>query len=94
MFDLRAISSSRPSSVSVDSAGRPRSIHAGGLRLAVSGFESVRDETAAYPLETGPRTVFVVTAADRRYRLVHRLRDRHWTVEALGPSGSRLADAA
>ena len=94
MFGLRVTGPGSSASVSLDSAGRPRLIRADGLRLSVSGLESVRDETAAYPLETGPRTVFVVTASDRRYRLVHRLRDRRWTVEALGPSGSRFADAA
>lgn len=74
-----------PTSVSVDAAtGRPREIRTDGRRLAVTALESVRDETSAYPLRTGPRMVFVVHAAGRRYRLTHRLDDRRWTIEELG----------
>jgi hypothetical protein len=81
-------------SVSVDSTtGRPREIRADGRRLAVTALESVRDETSAYPLQTGPRTVFVVHAAGRRYRLIHQLDDRRWTIEDLGTS-PLLATAA
>lgn len=91
MFNVNAMTSS----VSVDaSTGRPREIRAGGQRLAVSAVEWVRDETAAYSLESGPRTVFVITAADRRYRLVHLLRDRRWTVEEMGIERPGLARAA
>jgi hypothetical protein len=72
-------------SVSVDTAtGRPREIRTNGQRLAVTALESVRDETSAYSLRTGPRTVFVVHAAGRRFRLVHQLRDRRWSIEDLG----------
>ena len=72
-------------SVSVDSdTGRPREIRTDGQRLAVTALESVRDETSAYSLRTGPRTVFVVHAAGHRFRLVHRLDDRRWTIEDLG----------
>ncbi len=80
--------------VSVDAAGRPREIRAAGERLAVNGLESVRDEIAAYPHGSGPRTVFVVRASGRRYRLVHLLRDRRWTVEELGAEPAGLAEAA
>ena len=81
--------------VSVDSStGRPREIRAHGARLQVTALEAVRDETAAYPLESGPRTVFVVRAKERRYRLIHLLRDGRWTVEELAPSGFGLAEAA
>ena len=72
-------------SVSVDTAtGRPREIRPDGQRLAVTALESVRDETSAYSLQTGPRTVFVVHAAGRRFRLIHKLDDRRWTIEDLG----------
>jgi hypothetical protein len=82
-------------SVSVDTAtGRPREIRTEGRRLPVTALESVRDETSAYPLESGPRTVFVVRAADRRYRLIHRLDDRSWTIEELGRRPAALARAA
>ena len=91
MFNLNATSPS----VAVDArSGRPREIRAHGQRLAVTALESVRDETAAYPVEFGPRTVFVVTTADRRYRLVHLLNERRWTVEELDTSSSGLSRAA
>lgn len=82
-------------SVSIDTAtGRPREIRTNGQRLRVTALESVRDETSAYPLAAGPRTVFVVRAADRRYRLIHRLDDRSWTIEELARPSAGLAHAA
>lgn len=81
-------------SVLVDGVGRPREIRTAGQRLAVTGLESVRDETAAYPLGSGPRTVFLVQASGRRYRLVHLLRDRRWTVEEVAAGHMGLASAA
>ena len=90
MFNLIAAATS----VSVDSApGRPREIRTDGQRLAITALESVRDETSAYPLESGPRTVFVVRAAERRFRLIHQLDDRRWIIEDLGRR-SVLASAA
>ncbi len=81
--------------VSVDGAtGRPREIHAAGQHLAVTELEAFRDETAAYPLEWGPRTLFVVRAEGRRFRLVHLIRDRRWTLEELGERERGLARAA
>ena len=81
MFNLIPASTS----VSVDAAtGRPRAIRTDGQRLVVTALESVRDETSAYPLRTGPRTVFVVHAAGRRFRLTHRLSERRWDIEDLG----------
>jgi hypothetical protein len=90
MFNL----SPNTSAVATDAAGRPREIRTAGQRLPVTALESVRDETAAYPLETGPRTVFVVHAAGSRFRLVHQLRDRRWTVERLAARDQRLVYAA
>ena len=82
-------------SVSVDNAtGRPREIRTDGQRLAVTGLESVRDETSAYPLDSGPRTVFVVYAAGRRFRLTHELDGRRWTIEDLDGHAGVLAPAA
>ena len=76
------------------SSGRPREIRVSGARRPVTMLETVRDETAAYPLDSGPRTVFIVRAQDRRYRLIHQLRDRRWIVEELGTTVSRFARAA
>jgi hypothetical protein len=71
-------------SVSVERrSGRPCAFRVDGQRLAVTSMEGVRDETAAYSVETGPRTVFVVRSGQRRYRLVHLLRERRWTIEEL-----------
>lgn len=89
MFDLGAVNSD----VAVNAVGRPREIRTGGRRHAITGLESVRDETAAYPAGSGPRTVFVVTTTAGRFRLTHWLRDRRWTVEELA-AGSGLARAA
>lgn len=81
--------------VTVDSGtGRPRYIRAGGERLTVTALEAVRDERAAYPAGLGPRTVFVVRVDGRRYRLVHQLRARRWTLQPLDGTGSGLASAA
>lgn len=74
--------------------GRPRELRAGGERHPVTALEAVRDETAAYSVGSGPRTVFVVRAMGRRYRLVHLLRDRRWLVEELGNGASPFASAA
>jgi hypothetical protein len=91
MFNLNA----HNQQVSVDDAsGRPLAIRSGRERRLVSTLESVRDETAAYPLGSGPRTVFVVRAQDRRYRLTHLLRDGRWMVEELAQSRTGLAEAA
>ena len=78
---------SRPrqsSVVAVEAAsGRPREFRAMGVRHTITGLDAIRDETAAYPPQTGPRRVFVVRSYERRYRLVHLLRDARWTVEEL-----------
>jgi hypothetical protein len=81
--------------VAVDGlTGRPREIRTDGQRIEITGLESIRDETAAYPLESGPRTLFVVRARDRRFRLTHSLWDHRWTVEELGARGRVLVAAA
>lgn len=82
-------------SVAVDGAsGRPREIRAHGQRRAVTALDAVRDETAAYPPQTGPRRVFLVRSHERRYRLVHLLRDGSWTVEELAATEGSFSSAA
>lgn len=81
-------------SVTSDAAGRPREIRTEGRRVPVTALESIRDETAAYRFETGPRTVFVVSTVDRRYRLVHLLRERRWVVEELAAGHEGFPRAA
>jgi hypothetical protein len=81
--------------VSVDGAsGRPREIRASGERHAVTALDAIRDETAAYPPQTGPRRVFLVRSHERRYRLIHLLRDGRWTVEELSSVEPGFSNAA
>jgi len=81
--------------VDADRQGRPRAIMAGQDRLAITAVEVVREEIAAYPLEEGPRTLFIVRAGGRRFRVVRRHRERRWLVEALaGDALSGLTTAA
>jgi hypothetical protein len=81
--------------VAVDGAsGRPREIRAHGERLAVTALDAIRDETAAYPPQTGPRRVFLVRSHERRYRLVNLLRDGSWTVEEISIAEGSFSRAA
>ena len=63
--------------------GRPREVTLHGRRLPVLGVVGVRDESSAYPVVTGPRTLFEVETADARLKLSYRHRSKRWTVEAL-----------
>jgi hypothetical protein len=81
--------------VAVDGrSGRPTGIQAGGELFAITKLERIRDETAAYPPEVGPRTVFVVRSHGLRYRLVHLLDAHRWTIEELPADASGLTRAA
>lgn len=64
-------------------SGRPTAVRIGSAAVAVSAIDAVRDETQAYPADSGPRTVFRVRADGRRYRLVHRHQTRDWSVEPI-----------
>ena len=63
--------------------GRPREITWGDRRLPVTGLELVRDESSAYPVVVGPRTVFEVRTPHARLTLSFRHRTRRWTIEGL-----------
>ena len=63
--------------------GRPREVTLRGRRLRVLEVLGVRDESSAFPVVTGPRTLFEVETADARMTLVFRHRSRKWTVEEL-----------
>ena len=69
--------------------GRPREVTLDGRRQRVLEVLGVRDESSAYPVVTGPRTLFEVETADARMTLAFRHRSRKWTVE-----GVDLANAA
>lgn len=77
--------------------GRPRSIRVARELVPVVSIDQVREESAAYPQELGPRTIFDLSTPDARLRLCFEHRRRRWMVEALdspdGPHGS-LAPAA
>ncbi len=63
--------------------GRPREVTWGDETLPITRVSAVRQESAAYPVATGPRTVFEVTTPRARLALSYRHRSRRWTVEAL-----------
>jgi len=63
--------------------GRPREVTLDGRRLRVLEVVGVRDESAAFPVVTGPRTLFEVETAGARMTLAFRHRSRKWTVEEL-----------
>lgn len=63
--------------------GRPREVTLHGRRLPVLQIVGVRDESAAFPVVTGPRTLFEVETADARLKLSFRHRTRRWTVEGV-----------
>jgi hypothetical protein len=63
--------------------GRPREVTLHGRRLRVLEILGVRDESSAFPVVTGPRTLFDVETADARLRLTFRHRSRRWTVDGM-----------
>lgn len=70
---------STPEAVSVACdpfTGRPRTVRVGMDQMPVLAIERVREESAAYPLETGPRTLFVVRTPHNRLRLIFEHRSR------------------
>jgi hypothetical protein len=71
--------------------GRPREITWGDQRLPVIGLASVREEAAAYPVITGPRTLFVVDTPHARVSLTYLHRSRRWTITGLDEDAPRAA---
>lgn len=71
--------------------GRPREIRWGQQVYSVTNIAAVRRETAAYPVESGPSTTFVVDAAGARLALTFRHRGRRWTVNGVDLTGRRAA---
>jgi hypothetical protein len=63
--------------------GRPTEIAWGERTLPVLGVAAVRDESSAYPVVVGPRTVFEVETPLARVTLSYRHRTRRWTIEGL-----------
>jgi hypothetical protein len=63
--------------------GSPREITWGTERLSVTRLTAVREEAAAYPVITGPRTLFEVETPRARVALTYLHRSRRWTITAL-----------
>src|SRR3954451_21699644 len=63
--------------------GSPREITWGDERLPVTQLAGVREEAAAYPVITGPRTLFEVETPRARLALTYQHRSRRWTITAL-----------
>ena len=63
--------------------GRPREITWGDERLPVTRLAVVREEAAAYPVISGPRTLFEVDTPRARLSLTFQHRSRRWTVTGL-----------
>ena len=63
--------------------GSPKEITWGEERLPVTRLTAVREEAAAYPVITGPRTLFEVETPRARFALTYQHRSRRWTITAL-----------
>lgn len=63
--------------------GRPREVTWQDETLPITRVSAVRQESAAYPVVTGPRTVFEVTTPRAKLALSYRHRSRRWTIEAM-----------
>ena len=63
--------------------GSPREITWGDERLPVTRLTAVREEAAAFPVITGPRTLFEVETPRARLALTYQHRSRRWTITAL-----------
>ncbi len=74
--------------------GRPRNVRMGADVQPVLRIERVRDESAAYPIAVGPRTVFDVRTPASRLRLAFQHRSRRWLVEGIDDLEDALPAAA
>jgi len=63
--------------------GRPREITWNARRVPVTQVLRVRDETSAFPVVVGPRTIFEVATPVARLTLSYRHRTRRWAIEGL-----------
>ena len=71
--------------------GSPREITWGEERLPVTRLAAVREEAAAFPVITGPRTMFEVETPRARLALTYQHRSRRWTITALDDRLGRAA---
>jgi hypothetical protein len=71
--------------------GSPREITWGDERLPITRLNGVRQEASAYPVITGPRTLFDVETPQARLALTYQHRSRRWTITALDDDQQRAA---
>lgn len=62
---------------------RPSTVLVAGRQLTVTALEAIRDETAAYPAERGPRITYLVETDGGQASLVFDGWRRRWFVDAL-----------
>ena len=72
-------------------SGRPRAITWGDEQLKITRLAVVREEAAAYPVISGPRTLFEVETPRARLNLTYQHRSRRWTVTGLDREVQRAA---
>jgi hypothetical protein len=72
-------------------SGRPREVTWGDQRLPITQVAAIREETAAYPVISGPRTLFEVETPRARLSLTFMHRSRRWTVTGLDDAHKRAA---
>ncbi|HET6380364.1 MAG TPA: hypothetical protein VFH63_04925 [candidate division Zixibacteria bacterium] len=65
---------------------RPAAVQLGARRLQVTDVQAIRDETAAYPADRGPRITFLLATDAGQASLVYDGLRRRWYVEALDPA--------
>ncbi len=75
-------------------SGRPRTVRMGADLQRIVRIERVRDESAAYPVAVGPRTLFDIRTPAARLRLAFEHRSRRWLVEGLDTEPDLLAAVA
>ncbi len=86
-----------PTVIAVDCdpfTGRPRRVRVGADVQPIVRIERVRDESAAYPVAAGPRTLFDIRTPAARLRLAFEHRSRRWLVEGLDTEPEMLAAVA
>ena len=72
-------------------SGRPQEITWGAERLQITRLAVVREEAAAYPVISGPRTLFEVDTPRARLSLTYQHRSRRWTETGLDEEVRRRA---
>jgi hypothetical protein len=72
--------------------GAPREIVLDGRRIQVKRIAAVRREVSAFPVATGPRTVFEVVTRRATLALTFKHRSRRWEIDGCdGPIPFSLA---